>query len=87
MGGQFSGANWVAHSWYARNLKIVVNLTRITELEDERILLIIGGGHLGFLRACLKSAVCRVRTAHQSLMAPEGIKRLMKERDRDLEGV
>lgn len=46
MGGQFSGANWVTHSWYARNLKIVVNLTRITELEDARILLIIGGGHL-----------------------------------------
>ena len=51
-----------------------------------------------YLRSCLKSAVCRVQStdwirraiaifAHQPLIAPEGIKRLMKERDRDLEGV
>ena len=47
---QYPGANWVAHFWYPRNLKTFVNLTRITELEDERILLIIGAGHLGFLK-------------------------------------
>ena len=46
---QYPGANWVAHRWYPRNLKTFVNLTRITESEDERILLIIGAGHLGFL--------------------------------------
>ena len=47
---QYPGANWVAHRWYPRNLKTFVNLTRITESEDERILLIIGAGHLGFLK-------------------------------------
>ena len=47
---QYPGANWVAHFWYPRNLKTFVNLTRITESEDERILLIIGAGHLGFLK-------------------------------------
>lgn len=47
---QYPGANWVAHAWYPRNLKTFVNLTRITESEDERILLIIGAGHLGFLK-------------------------------------
>ena len=47
---QYPGANWVAHHWYPRNLKTFVNLTRITESEDERILLIIGAGHLGFLK-------------------------------------
>ena len=46
LGDQYPGANWVAHSWYARNLKISVNLTRITESADERILLIIGAGHV-----------------------------------------
>ncbi len=30
---------------------------------------------------------CRVRTAHQPLKAPEGIKRVNSECDRDLEGV
>ena len=43
---QYPGANWVAHSWYARNLKICINLTRITESTDDRILLIIGAGHI-----------------------------------------
>ena len=43
---QYPGANWVAHTWYARNLKICINLTRITESTDERILLIIGAGHI-----------------------------------------
>ena len=27
LGDQYPGANWVAHSWYARNLKICINLT------------------------------------------------------------
>ena len=31
--------------------------------------------------------ICRVRTAHQPLKAPEGIKRADSECDRDLEGV
>ena len=46
LGDRYPGANWIAHSWYARNLKISVNLTRITESVDERILLIIGAGHV-----------------------------------------
>ena len=47
---QYPGANWVSHFWYPRNLKTFVNLTRITGSEDERIILIIGAGHLGFLK-------------------------------------
>ena len=46
LGDQYPGANWVAHSWYARNLKICINLTRITESINDRILLIIGAGHV-----------------------------------------
>ncbi len=53
---QYPGANWVAHRWYPRNLKTFVNLTRITESEDERILLIIGTGHLGFLKQIVKDS-------------------------------
>ncbi len=53
---QYPGANWVAHFWYPRNLKTFVNLTRITESENERILLIIGAGHLGFLKQIVKDS-------------------------------
>ena len=45
---EYPGANWLAYFWYPRNLKIFVNLTRITESTGDRILLIIGAGH-GFL--------------------------------------
>ena len=46
LGDEYPGANWLSHYWYDRNLKIFVNLTRITESADERILLIIGAGHV-----------------------------------------
>jgi len=36
--------------WYNRNLRIFRNLQRLTESSDERILLIIGAGHLPILR-------------------------------------
>ena len=45
LGDQYPGANWMAHYWYDRDLKIFVNLTRITESVDDRILLIIGAAH------------------------------------------
>ena len=43
---QYPGANWLSHFWYDRNIKIYVNLTRITKSADDRILLIIGAAHV-----------------------------------------
>ena len=53
---QYPGANWVAHTWYARNLKICINLTRITESADDRILLIIGAGHVFLVQQFLEDS-------------------------------
>ncbi len=39
-----------ATGWYNRNLRTFRNLQRLTESPDERILLIIGAGHLPILR-------------------------------------
>ena len=55
LGDQYPGANWVSHSWYDRNLKIYVNLTRITE-SDDRILLIIGAGHVYLVQQFLEES-------------------------------
>ena len=46
LGDEYPGANYLSHFWYDRNLKIYVNLTRITESADDRIMLIIGAGHV-----------------------------------------
>ena len=53
---KYPGANWLAHIWYARNLKIFVNLTRITESADDRILLIIGAGHVFLVQQFLEDS-------------------------------
>ena len=53
---KYPGANWLAHVWYARNLKIFVNLTRITESDDDRILLIIGAGHVFLVQQFLEDS-------------------------------
>ena len=55
-GNQYPGANWVTHSWHARNLKIFVNLTRITESADDRILLIIPAGHIYIVQHFLENS-------------------------------
>ena len=53
---EYPGANWVSHSWYDRNLKIYVNLTRITESVEDRILLIIGAGHVYLVQQFFEEA-------------------------------
>jgi len=37
-------------NWYKRNLRMFANLNRITEFPGDRVLLIVGSGHLGILR-------------------------------------
>jgi hypothetical protein len=43
------GAAWVG-TWYARNLRIFANLTRLTASPQDRILVIYGAGHAYLLR-------------------------------------
>ena len=37
-------------NWYKRNLRILTNLNRVTEVGRDRVLLLIGSGHLAILR-------------------------------------
>ncbi len=55
LGKEYPGANWVWY-WYERNLKTFVNLTRITESADDRILLIIGAGHVFLVQQFLEDS-------------------------------
>ncbi len=52
---QYIGLDWLL-GWYERNLKIFVNLTRITESDDDRILLIIGAGHVYLVQHFLEES-------------------------------
>ncbi len=43
-------------AWYNRNLRIFANLQRLKERSDERILLIIGAGHVPILRHAVQAS-------------------------------
>ena len=51
----YVGLDWLL-GWYERNLKIFVNLTRITESDDDRILLMIGAGHVFLVQQYLEDS-------------------------------
>lgn len=45
----YAGADFESARWYNRNLRIFRNLQEVTSNPEDRILLIIGAGHLGVL--------------------------------------
>ena len=47
--GDYAGPDLLAE-WYRRNLRIFNNVTKIVTTPDDRILVIFGAGHLGWLR-------------------------------------
>ena len=47
--GDYAGPDLLA-SWYQRNIRIFNNIARIVESPNERVLVIYGAGHLGWLR-------------------------------------
>lgn len=47
-GENYIGADVVLR-WYERNMKIFANISRLVESPDDRILVVIGGGHLPLL--------------------------------------
>ncbi len=50
----FTGVDFETCRWYNRNLRIFRNIQRITDNPKDRILLIIGDGHLGLLNYFLR---------------------------------
>ena len=47
--GDYAGPDLLA-SWYQRNIRIYNNIVKIIESPNERVLVIYGAGHLGWLR-------------------------------------
>ena len=52
---EYPGVDLLA-DWYKRNLKIFSNITRITESKNDRILVIIGGGHVKLLQQFIEDS-------------------------------
>jgi hypothetical protein len=50
--GDYAGPDLLA-SWYQRNIRIYNNIINIIGSQDERVLVIYGAGHLGWLRQCV----------------------------------
>jgi hypothetical protein len=52
--GDWAGADLVS-DWFRRNMRIYSNLTRLVDSPNERVLVIYGAGHLGWLRHIVAS--------------------------------
>ena len=52
--GDYAGPDLLA-SWYQRNIRIYNNIVSLIGSQDERILVIYGAGHLGWLRQAAES--------------------------------
>ena len=52
--GDWAGADLVA-DWFRRNMRIYSNVVKLLDSPGERVLLIIGAGHLGWLRGSFES--------------------------------
>ena len=50
------GAGWVGQYWYYRNLRIWKNTTALFQEPDERVLLLIGAGHVHLLSQFFREA-------------------------------
>ena len=60
--GDWAGADLLA-DWSRRNLRIFSNVTALVDSSQERVLVIFGSGHLGWLRAAISSdPTLRLRT-------------------------
>lgn len=51
----YVGVGWV-EGWYGRNLRIFVNLTRIIDSSQDRILVIYGSGHIPLLTQFIRDS-------------------------------
>jgi hypothetical protein len=59
---EYAGPDLLA-AWYQRNIRIYHNIVKLVESPEERILVIYGAGHLGWLRQMVASdASVRLRT-------------------------
>lgn len=53
--GDYFGADMKTY-WYNRNLRILQNIYRIIDSQEDRVLIIIGAGHLPVLRHAIKAS-------------------------------
>lgn len=54
--GDYFGADGFVSAWYNRNIRIYSNIARLVRHEDERVLVIIGTGHVPILRELMLSS-------------------------------
>lgn len=54
--GDYFGADGFVSAWHNRNIRIYSNVARLIRSPEERVLLVIGAGHLPIIRAQFSSA-------------------------------
>lgn len=70
----YTGANVIA-GWYERNLKIAMNVIRIIDSPEDRVLVLFGAGHLPLLYHYFKFSPDVEIVNVESYLQPKGMKR------------
>lgn len=69
-----AGADLLA-DWYRRNIRIYTNIAQLADSPGERVLVIFGSGHLGWLRHNVASNPnLRLRKLDEFVVASDGVK-------------
>lgn len=70
--GDYAGPDLLAE-WYRRNVRIYNNVTKLVATPEDRVLVIFGGGHLGWLRqAFAADPTLRLRQLEEFVPAATG---------------
>ncbi len=55
-GNRFPAADYLTGWWFNRNLRIFSRIRAITTVPDDRVLVVIGAGHLPILRQAFQAS-------------------------------
>jgi len=69
-GKSFPGPDGFASSWHNRNLRMFANIQRLASEPDDRLLVIVGAGHVPILQHCVQSCPTMVHVSAYEFLAP-----------------
>ena len=69
-GETFPGPDGFASAWHNRNLRMFSNLQRLASAPDDRLLVLVGAGHVPILQQCVQCCPTMTWVSAYELLAP-----------------
>lgn len=69
-GESFPGPDGFASAWHNRNLRMFSNIQRLASAPDDRLLVVVGAGHVPILQHCVRSCPTLTEISAYEFLAP-----------------